>query len=315
MCSSSFVGRPSPNLQFEVKITRGSAVLSSVPFPGKFEAHTIMGAARDHGGDDFADLITPAAVANGAGGLGDPAVVMTPGAAVGGREDPEGRAESAAASARGAGLLFRTRPHAGSLADSAALHPANLDGRLHPLFRVLRRERQGEEKIGAAQGAAPWFPARDSQEGKELGAESGEYLLAIAETLEALCPQSLVTPLIIKRPPVAIAQHMVGFGYQLEPLLSADVAGIAVGMVAESKPAKATLDIVERRAPGNTENLIIVAVCLHVGSRARGNQKRPTRNRGAQYPMFLANRRRHITVAVPRTQPGIARFLGPNRYG
>jgi hypothetical protein len=76
--------------------------------------------------------------------------------------------------------------------------------------------------------------ARDSQEGEKLSTQVSEYLFAIAETLEALFPETLVTPLIIKRASVSVAEHVVGFGYQLEPLLSAGVAGIAVRMVAES---------------------------------------------------------------------------------
>jgi hypothetical protein len=291
MSSLGLAGRPSSNSQFEVKITGGSAVISTVPFSRKFEAHTVVGPPRDHGSHDLPDLISPAAAADGAGDLGDTAVAMTPGATVGGREDPKGSAESAASSTRGAGLPFRARPDSGALADPAALHPCDLDGRLNPPFRLFRGERQGEAKIGAPEGPPPWLSARDSHEGKEVGTEISEYLFAIAETLEALLPETLVTPLIINRASVSIAQHMVGFGYQLEPLLSTDVAGIAVRMVAESELTKATLDIIEGRAPGDTKNLIIVAVCLHVGSRASGNQKRPPRSRGAQYPMLLVNRR------------------------
>ncbi len=90
-----------------------------------------------------------------------------------------------------------------------------------------------------------------------------------------------MTPLIIKRAPVSVAEHMVGFGYQLEPLLSADVAGITVRMVAVSELTEATLDIVERCSLGDTKNPIIVAVCLHVGSRAPGGLKGPPPGRGA----------------------------------
>jgi hypothetical protein len=290
MRSSLSAGRPSPDPQFEVKITGGSPVISAVPFPGKFEAHTIVGAARDHGSHDLPDLISAAAPADGARDLGDRAGAMTPGAAVGGREHPEGSAVGAGFPARGAGLPCRARPDSGALADPAALHPCDLDRRPDPPLSLFRGERQREAKIGAPEGPSPWLSAGDSHEGKEVGTEISEYLLTVAETLEALFPETLVTPLIIKRASVSIAQHMVRFGYQLEPFLGADVAGIAVRMVAESELTKATLDIIEGRAPRDTKNLIIVAVYLHGESRASGNQKRPPRGCGAQYPMPIVNR-------------------------
>jgi len=154
-------------------------------------------------------------------------------------------------------------------------------------FRLFRGERQGEAKIGAGEGTPLRLPARDSQKGKKLSTEISEYLLAILETLESLFPETLVTPLIIKRAPVSVAEHMVGLGHQLEPLLGADVAGIAVRMVTESELTEATLDIGEGRRLGDAKNFVIIAVCLHFRSRAGGNPKGPPPGRGARYPLPL----------------------------
>jgi hypothetical protein len=79
--------------------------------------------------------------------------------------------------------------------------------------RLFRGERQGEAKIGAGEGTPLWLLARDPQKGKKLSAQISEYLFAILETLESLFPETLVTPLIIKRAPVSVAEHMVGLGH------------------------------------------------------------------------------------------------------
>jgi hypothetical protein len=66
----------------------------------------------------------------------------------------------------------------------------------------------------------------------------------VAETLEALLAEALVTPLIVETAPMPVAQHMVGLGYQLEPLLGARIARIAVRVATESQLAESALDLI-----------------------------------------------------------------------
>lgn len=136
-------------------------------------------------------------------------------------------------------------PNTRSLAVFAAVHLGDLNGFPHTLRRLVGGEGYGEANVGTGEWPPARLLARDPQEREQLGTQSPENFFAMAETLEALFPKTLVAPLIVKTAPVSVAQHVVGLGYHLEPFLGTRIAGVAVRVIAESQLAESALDIIE----------------------------------------------------------------------
>jgi len=233
------------NSQLQVEIPRASTVITAVPFPWKLETHPIRGSSRNNDRHNLASFVTAAAFTDDAGDLGDTAVAVAPGAGVSGGEDPKRAAECTAPPARGAQVPFGTGPDAGALAVPAAFHPGDLDRFLNPLCSLVGGKGQGEAKIGAGKRPPVRLLARDSQKGEQLATQGFEHLFAVPEALEPRFAEAPVASFIVETASMPIAQHVVGLGYQLEPLLGARIARVAVRVVVESQLTKSALDLIE----------------------------------------------------------------------
>jgi hypothetical protein len=117
----------------------------------------------------------------------------------------------------------------------------------------------------------------------------------VAEALETHVAEALVAPLIVETAPMPVAQHVVGLGYQLEPLLGARIARVAVRVVAESQLTKSALDLVEGRGLADTKYLVVIAIRLHGSATAGSPRYNPDPMECAPSPFEGAA---HITVAA-----------------
>jgi hypothetical protein len=127
----------------------------------------------------------------------------------------------------------------------AAFHPGDLDRLLNPLGSLDGGQGHGETEIGAGKRPPVRLLARDSQKGEQFGTQGSEHLFAVAEALETLLAEALVAPFVVETAPMLVTQHVVGLGNQLEPLLVASIARVAVRVVAESQLTESALDLIE----------------------------------------------------------------------
>ena len=118
---------------------------------------------------------------------------------------------------------------------------------------ALDRATAAAERAGAAERAAE--PAA-AEEGVEDVRERSECLEVRGVAAAA---QALVAEAVIGRPPLAVAEDLVGLGGLLELLLGLWIAAVDVGVQLASEPPERLLDLVLAGVTRNAEHLVVVA--------------------------------------------------------
>src|SRR6202022_1331113 len=123
-----------------------------------------------------------------------------------------------------------------------------------PESTALARKERVEEvaEISEARGSAG-------------GPATGLRLVLARKLLLALDPLPVGAHLVVLRPLLGIAEHLVGFIDQLEPIGSLRVL-VDVGVVLPSQASIGGLDLLLGGRPGDTEGLVVVLVlrCSHI---------------------------------------------------
>src|SRR3990172_11513139 len=86
----------------------------------------------------------------------------------------------------------------------------------------------------------------------------------IAEPAEALPRGPRVPEPVVLLPLFGVGEDRVRFVDLLEPLLRPLVSGVAVRVVLEGELAERLLDVVGRALPGNSEDLVVIALPFHL---------------------------------------------------
>ena len=73
--------------------------------------------------------------------------------------------------------------------------------------------------------------------------------------------QAGVAEAVVGGPFLPVAEHAIGFGGFLEPLLRVGIVGVAVGVVLQRLLAVGALDLRVARALANTKNFVIISFC------------------------------------------------------
>src|SRR6266487_801708 len=127
--------------------------------------------------------------------------------------------------------------------------------------------RLGVFGLGFASGASP--ATKDRREDVAEAAKIGDIEVAAVlgrgtPTAAALgAERAVAAHLIVFLPLVSVAEHVVRFVDLLEALGGLRMVGTAVGMVLLGQPPEGLLDFVRRGGLGDSQHLIVVALCCH----------------------------------------------------
>ena len=258
-----------PDGDGDEQIASGAAVFTGVALASDRDGLAVVNSGGDGGLDGLALADRPRAVAVLTGLVDDAALTAAFGAGGGGGEHTHGGLppdlDLAGAVAVGADLRRGAGCAAAAAASLAALHALHGDSLVAAEGRLFKADGQGHADALAPLGRVGIRAASAAEAAAEKAAEN------VAQVSEIKAPvkpgpasaevgvHARVAILVIAGFFVPVGQHLIGLVNLLEPGLSGLVAGVQVRVIDLGQLAVGLFNLIVRRAPGNAQNLVIIA--------------------------------------------------------